>query len=192
MALSVIVDPGMAGALLSGRKTQMRVPADSATAQAEPGDVLRVREACIAAREKAGQEYATALNRADYVIFPDGWRQMRDGSGWQGARKADGEHQWVPAIIAPDWACRMGLLVEGRRAEPLQQIRRRDIRAEGALPLLGGPLWRWPKPIPGLHLGARRAFARYWDLNHPAPGARWEDDPEVIVLDVRLIAGPMG
>ena len=192
MALSVIVDPGMAGALLSGRKTQMRVLADSAVAQAEPGAILRVREACIAAREKAGQEYATALNRADYVIFPDGWRQMRDGSGWQGARKADGEHQWVPAIIAPDWACRMGLLVEGRRAEPLRQIRRRDIRAEGAMPLLGGPLWRWPKPIPGLHLGARRAFAHYWDLNHPAPGARWEDDPEVIVLDVRLIAGPMG
>lgn len=189
MSLSVIVDPGMAGALLSGRKTQTRVLADSAAARAEPGAILRVREACIAAREKAGQEYATALNRADYVIFPDGWRQMRDGSGWHGPRKADGEHQWVPAILAPDWACRMYLLVEWRRAETLQHIRNRDIRAEGAVPLLGGLLWRWPKPIPGLHLTARRAFARYWDLNHPAPGARWQDDPDVIVLGVRLTAG---
>lgn len=188
MALSVIVDPGMAGALLSGRKTQMRVLADSAVAQAEPGAILRVREACIAAREKAGQEYATALNRADYVIFPDGWRQMRDGRGWQGARKADGEHQWVPAIQAPYWACRMRLLVEERRTERLKQIRRRDIRAEGAMPLLGGLLWRWPRPIPGLHPTARRAFAHYWTLNHPAPGARWDDDPEVIVLGTRLIA----
>jgi len=191
MTFSVIVDPGMASALLSGRKTQMRVLTASTLAEAAPGSVIRVREACIAAREEGGVEYATALAKADYVIFPDGWRQMPDGGGWQGARKADGEHQWVPAILAPDWACRATLLVDWRRMERLRDIRRSDVRAEGAVPLLGGLLWRWPPPIPGRHVTARCAFAHYWNLNHPAQGERWEDDPDVTVLGFRLASGAM-
>lgn len=186
MTFSMVADPGMARALLSGRKTQLRVPAAGAIAQAMPGKRIWVREACIAARQAEGQEYATPLARADYVIFADGWRRSPDGSSWRGPRKADGDYEWVSALHMPRWASRATLLVEWRRGETLQRIGRKDVRAEGAVPLLGGLLWRWPPPIPGVDASARRAFARYWNLNHATPGERWEDDPEVVVLGVRL------
>eukprot|EP01035_Chromulina_nebulosa_P032687 gene32686-biopygen21108 len=170
MQRSLIVDPGMAAALLSGRKTQVRVGAASGLARCVPGDRIWVRESCPAA----------------FVIFHDGWRRDRDGGGTPGRRPGDTDYKWIAAWHMPRWASRITLVVEAVRHERLQQITRDDIRAEGARPLFGGSLWRWPRPIPGADLTARRAFARYWNVNHPTPGDRWEADPAIAVLTFRL------
>ncbi|WP_213981684.1 hypothetical protein [Sphingomonas sp. dw_22] len=183
---SAIADPGMAAALLSGRKTQMRVLRTSPLAGAAPGDRIGLREACIAGRYEAGQIYSTSLAKAGMVIFPDGWRQHRDGSGERGRPPTDPDHKWITAMRMPEWASRATLVVEWTRTERLQRITRADVRAEGARPLLGGLLWRWPRPIPGFHARARLAFARYWDIRHSTPGERWRDDPEVVVLGFRV------
>lgn len=178
----------MARAMLAGRKTQLRVLADSPLAAVSPGERLWVREATVPARHAGGRDYATALAKADFAIFPDGWRQPRAGEGWQGKPPADGDHVWLTALRMPRWACRAELTVEWRRAEPLRRIGRKDIRAEGAKPLLPGLFWRWPSPIPGIRLTARTAFAYRWNLDHPTPGDRWQDDPHVIVLGFRSAA----
>lgn len=188
MQRSLIVDPGMAAALLSGRKTQIRVGATSALSRCVPGDRIWVRESCLAARHEAGQDIVTTLRKAEFVIFHDGWRRYRDGSGTPGKRPGDADYKWIAAWHMPRWASRLTLVVEAVRNERLQQITRDDIRAEGARSLLPGAAWRWPRPIPGTSLTARRAFARYWNVNHPTPGERWEADPAVTVLVFRVEA----
>ncbi len=186
MQRSLIVDPGMAAALLSGRKTQVRVGAASGLARSVPGDRIWVRESCLAARHEAGQDIVTTLRKAEFAIFHDGWRRYRDGRGTPGRRPGDTDYKWIAAWHMPRWASRITLVVEAVRHERLQQITHDEIRAEGARPLLGGLLWRWPRPIPGTSLTARRAFARYWNVNHPTPGDRWEADPAVAVLAFRV------
>ena len=181
-----IADPGMATALLAGRKTQLRVLDRSPLAGATPGDRIAVREACIAGRDVGGQVYSTSLAKAEFVIFADGWRRYRDGSGKAGRRPTDPEHQWISALQMPKWASRATLVIEQVRTERLQQITPRDVRAEGAFAFAGGLAWRWPKPVPGIHPTARRAFARYWDITRTAPGERWQDDPLVVVLGFRV------
>jgi hypothetical protein len=184
MSFALIADPGMARALRSGRKTQARVSMASALSSCVPGDRIWVREACVPGRHGAGQDFITPLRKAEFVMFPDGWRQYRDGSGQQGRppSERDSDDRWVTAMHMPRWASRLTLAVSSVRTERLQQITRRDIRAEGALPVLGGLLWRWPQPIGGVALTARRAFAACWSIDHATPGERWEDDPLVIVL----------
>jgi len=181
-----IADPGMAAALLAGRKTQLRVLDRSPLAGAMPGDRIAVREACIAGRDVGGQVYSTSLAKAEFVIFADGWRRYRDGSGKAGRRPTDPEHHWISALQMPKWASRATLVIEAVRTERLQQITQRDVRAEGASPLVAGLAWRWPKPVPGIHPTARRAFARYWDILHTPPGERWQDNPLTVVLDFRV------
>jgi len=186
----LIADSGIASAFLAGRKTQVRVGASSALSACVAGDHIRVRESCLAARHEAGRDIVTTPGKAEFAIFRDGWRQYRDGSGTPGRPPGDGDYIWVAAGHMPRWASRIRLVVEAVHRERLQQITRADIRAEGARPMLGALLWRWPPPIPGRHLTARRAFAGYWNVNHPTPGDRWEDDPIVIVLDVRVEPRP--
>jgi hypothetical protein len=183
---SIIVDPGMARALISGRKRQLRQLAAGALAQCAPGDRIAVREACIPGRIEDGRAYSTVRARAEFVTFPDGWRRHRDGSGHAGRPPVDIGHRWIAATHMPRWACRMTLLVEWTRTEPLRAITTGDIRAEGALMLPLGLLCRWPRPIPGIHPGARRAFAAYWNINHGTAGERWEDNPLVTVLGFRV------
>ena len=50
----VIADPGIAAALLSGRKTEMRVLAQGPLAAVAPGDRIQVRESVIPARMAGG------------------------------------------------------------------------------------------------------------------------------------------
>ena len=183
---SLIVDAGIASALLAGWKTQVRVGVSSALAGCAAGDPIRVRESCLAARHEAGRDIVTTPAKADFAIFRDGWRHYRDGSGKAGRPPGDSDYKWIAAGHMPPWASRMMLVVEAVRREKLQRITRRDIRAEGVRPVLGGMLWRWPRPIPGVHPTARRAFARYWNVNHPTARDRWEDDPPVIVIDFHV------
>lgn len=185
-----IVDPGAAAAFLSGHKTQMRVLTQSPLARLTQGDRISLREACIAGRYVDGQVYATSRARAEFVIFADGWRQHRDGSAIRGRRPTDPDHAWITAIQMPQWAARMTLLVKWVWVERLRQITRGDIRAEGIGAFAGGLLWRGPGRVPGLCWSARRAFAHYWDTRHSAPGERWEDDPQVVVLGVSLEPAP--
>ncbi len=182
----LIADPAMATALRAGRKTQSRVGLHSPLAHCVAGDRLWVREACLMARHDAGQDLVTTSRKAEFAIFPDGWRQFRDGGGQPGQRPGKGDYQGVGARHMPRWAARTSLIVAWVRRERLQQISPADIRASGARPVAGGLLWRWPKPIPGLHLTARRAFATNWNINHPTPGERWEDNPEIVVLGFRV------
>jgi hypothetical protein len=189
----IIVDPGMANALLSGRKTQIRLLRTSPLRDCAPGNRIYVREAAIACRTKNGGIHSTSASQADFMLFADGWRQFRDGSGDYKRRLATKGHSWLPAIHMPRWASRATLLVEVRRIEPLRMIGNHEVRAEGAVPVLGGLWWRWPRPIPGLYPSARAAFARYWSINHGTPGERWEDNPEVVVLTFRVeISGALG
>lgn len=190
MSAFAITGPGIAAALISGRKTQMRVVAHSPLARAAPGNRVWLREACIAGRYEAGEIYSTSLAKAELVIFADGWRQHRDGSSERGRPPTDPDHQWITAMSMPKWASRATLVVEWVRTDRLRQITRADVRAEGASPLLGGLLWRWPRPIPGLYRTSRQAFARYWDLHHSLPGERWQDDPPVVVLGFRVETRP--
>ena len=117
------------------------------------------------------------------MIFADGWRQHRDGSVIRGRRPTDPDHRWITAIQMPHWASRMTLAIRSVCTERLRSLTRRDIGAEGACPLAGGLLWRWPRPVPGVHVSAQRAFARYWDLQHQAAGERWADNPLVVRID---------
>jgi len=187
---SLIVDAGIASALLSGWKRQVRVGASSALSTCAAGDRIRVRESCLAARHEAGRDIVTTPGKAEFAIFWDGWRQYRDGSGEPGRAPGDSDYKWIAAGHMPDWASRLTLVVEAVRQARLQQITPTEIRAEGVRAVLGGVLWRWPRPIPGQHLTARRAFAHYWNVNHPTPGDRWEDDPTVIVIGFHVEPGP--
>jgi hypothetical protein len=181
MGAFVIADPGIAAALLSGRKTEMRVPAHSPLASVVPGDRIQVREACIPARMVGGKLLATDRRRAELVVFADGWRQHRDGSHERGRRPTDTYSQWLGAMYMPAWATRLTLAVESVRPARLREMTRAEARAEGVIPSLAGLLWRWPKPIKGHHLDPRRAFRAHWDLLH-APGDRWADDPDVVTI----------
>lgn len=151
-----------------------------------PGMHIYGREACAPGRRQDGRELLTGLARAEFVVFADGWRRDREGNGWQGKPPIDPNEMWIAAPHMPDWACRIVLELQGIRTERLHDITPEGLRADGLLSVLGGLMWRWPKPIPGLHLSARRAFAAQWDTTHPVAGLCWADNPEVLVLDVKL------
>jgi len=185
MGAFVIADPGIAAALLAGRKTEMRVIARSPLATAAPGDRIAVREACIPARIVGGKLHATARCRAELVVFADGWRQHRNGSHERGRRPTDDYSPWLGAMHMPAWATRLTLVVESVRPGRLHDMTRTEARAEGAIPLLAGLLWRWPGPVGRRYLDPRRAFQTYWDLLH-APGDRWADDPDVVTIGFRV------
>ena len=179
----VIAGPAVARALLAGRQTRWRAPADGPLSRCGPGDRLIVREACIPGRIRDGGEVMTDLARAEFVVFPDGWRHYPDGTGHRGPLPRDADEKWIAAVHMPRWAVRIELIVERSRTEPVQAVTRGGMRAEGLRPLLGGLVWRWPSS--GIGLSSRRLYARRWDLDHPTPGCRWQDNPSTIVLDVR-------
>lgn len=179
----VIAGPAVARALLAGWQTRWRAPADSPLSRCVPGDRLIVREACIPGRIRDGGEVMTDLARAEFVVFPDGWRRYRDGSGRSGTLPRDADEKWIAAVHMPRWAVRIALIVERGRIEPVQAITRGGLCGEGLRPLLGGLVWR--APAHGVGLSPRRLYARRWNLDHPTPGCRWQDNPSTIVLDVR-------
>ncbi len=186
MEPSLILDPASARALRQGHKTQLRLAARHRLGALLPGKRIHGREACAPGRMQDGRELLTNLARAEFVVFADGWRRDRDGGGWQGKPPLDPNEMWIAAPHMPAWACRIVLELRGVRTERLHDITPEDLRAEGVLPVLGGLLWRWPKPVPGLHFSARRAYAAHWDTTHPVPSLYWADNPQVLVLDVKL------
>jgi hypothetical protein len=188
MSAFVLADPGIAMALLTGCKTEMRVLAHGPLASVAPGDRVQVREACIPARIVGGELHATDRRRAELVVFADGWRQYRDGRHERGRRPTDSYSQWIGAMYMPAWATRLTLAVDSVRSGRLQAMTRAEARSEGVLSVLGGLLWRWPKPIKGLYADPRRAFSAHWDLLHAA-GDRWADDPEIVTIGFQVERG---
>lgn len=186
MEPSIILDPATARALLDGRKTQIRVIAGYGLGNLAVGSSIRGREACAPGRLHNGQEIMTDLARAEFVAFADGWRRDRDGRGWQAKPPHDPNEMWISALHMPVWACRVVLELCGAQTGKLRDIGPASLRAEGIQPVWGGLLWRGPKPLPGLYRTAQRAFAAHWDITHPVPGMQWADNPDVLVLDVKL------
>ncbi len=185
MNFFTIADPGIAAALMTGRKTEMRVTLRSPLASIRPFDQVWVREACIPARYEDGTVYSTSLAKADLVIFPDGWRRHRDGRNEPGRPPKHPDYQWLTAMHMPQWASRIALTIEWSRASKLQQATTREFRAEGVAPMLGGLLWHLPKSSPRVFRTARAVFSWYWDLHHSLSGDLWSDDPEVVALGFR-------
>lgn len=183
----IILDANAVRALQGGRKTQTRLLSTSPLAACQPGDRLWVKEACAGGRIAAGEsrEYFAAMRSADFVVFPDGWRQHRDGRGRAGPKPTSRALQWTPAIHMPRWASRATLIVESVRIEPLQDIGQSGIAAEGQFTRFAGLFWRWRRPMRGVWREPSRAFAALWDAAHGTLGERWEDNPQVIVLGFR-------
>lgn len=184
----IILDANAMRALRSGRKTQTRLPATSPLRTCRPGDRLWVKETCAGGRIPAGEarEYFAAMRSAEFVVFPDGWRQHRDGGGHPGPVLTSTALQWTPAIHMPRWASRATLIVESVRIGSLRNISRNDILAEGQLACFAGLFWRWHKPVRGLWRDPLSAFAAMWNASHGTTGERWEDNPEVVVLEFRV------
>ncbi len=178
--------------VLAGRKTQARLLGSSPLRECCVGDRLWVREACVGGLSVAGQagEVFAKIGRAEFVVFMDGWRQFRDGRGVPGKVPTSAKLEWTPAIHMPRWASRATLVVESVRCERLQAISPGDIGAEGELARFGGLHWRRRRPVRGIWLDPRRAFAAYWDATHGTPGERWVDDPEVVVLGFSALKTP--
>jgi hypothetical protein len=184
-ARALIADPARAAGLRDGRETRLRVLATSALAACRPGDRIRVREASVAGVIDAGGAECSARPRdAAFVIFADGWRQHRDGSGHAGPRPTNPRLLWTPAIHMPAWATRTILVVTGVRRARLRDIDRAEIMASGVTRIAFGLLWRCPRPTPGLWRTPERAYRARWNRTHATPGERWEDDPEVVALEV--------
>lgn len=183
----IILDANAMHALRGGRKSQTRLLATSPLGACRPGDRLWVKEACVGGRVPQGEtrEHFTAMRKAAFVVFTDGWRQYRDGQGHAGQVPTSRTLQWSPAIHMPRWASRVTLIVESVRIEPLQDIDRNGMVSEGQVRRFAGIFWRWRKPVRGVWRDPARAFAALWNAAHGTSGERWEDNPRVIVLTFR-------
>jgi len=182
----LLLDATALRALRSGAKTRVRLLATSPLGACRPGDRLWVKEGCSGGQRAAdGQELSTRIGNAAFVVFADGWRQYRDGTGHAGPVPTSRRLVWTPAIHMPRWACRTTVIVESVRTARLQAIGRDEVRAEGGFATAAGLFWRWRAPARGVWRDPAHAFAALWNTTHGTEGERWQDDPEVIVLGFR-------
>lgn len=190
---AIIFDPAAMRGLLASEKTQARRLATSPLRECRPGDRVWVKEACLGARlDDESREISAPMREAEFAILVDGWRQYRDGRARAGHPPTNPNLAWIPAIHMPRWASRATLVIESVRTEPLRDISRQDLRAEGLRPVLGGLAWRWHRPVRGLWRDPLRAYAALWDTAHGTSGERWDDNPDILVLGFRLEASRPG
>ncbi len=176
-------------ALLGGRKTQTRMLAN------------KLRKARL---QRAGEPDGVRLT-------PSMWRDtnggdrfwVRESLGWdKGAERlfyrADGATVLgVPSpgqaigatqlsmLYMPRWASRLILTVSGVRIERLQVIGEDDAIAEGIKPLKDG-CYIADDYDSESYASAALGYAHRWSAFHSRPGTRWEDDPEVVVVDFEV------
>ncbi len=176
----IIFSAPMVRALLAGSKTQTRRLATSPLRKCGVGDRLYARERCwIWGRwrkdglNKAGrQRWRFVASSPRTVIFDQNHPQI--------GRKdtpRETEMYWSrPSIHMPRWASRLTLIVKGVKVEPLQSISEADAIAEG-WPGASGNVWpeNWYRDL--------------WGMLHTAEGQRWDDNPDVIALTFRVVAG---
>ncbi len=146
------------------------------------GDRLWVREAIVHAPMGAG---------FDTTHWPHGTvAYLADGRGeWFDRAKAAGAKS-RPSIHMPRWASRLTLIVEGVKAERLQEISEADAIAEGIFQRFAigddpqHATWTWQRE--GWRYDtARLAFAALWTSIH-GPDA-WAANPLVAVISFRVI-----
>lgn len=80
------------------------------------------------------------------------------------------------SIHTPKWASRITLEITGLRKENLLAISNKDIKAEGC-PRIGNDVVDW----------CDTWFARLWNSCYTQEGQRWQDNPEVLVVEFRRV-----
>jgi hypothetical protein len=196
----IIFSGAMVRALLDGRKTQTRRLATSPLRRCEAGDRLYVREALWIVGD--GIRYGEPAN--DYLFDPDDFATLHayDAARELWVRKVrDGVRAiGIPSIHMPRWASRLTLIVEGVKAERLNNISEGDAVAEGVQPVNDprGPAWKsyetLPNGKPHPHASVPNAspvtsFRELWNSLHAAEGERWQDNPEIVALTFRVERG---
>jgi len=173
-------------ALLAGRKTQSRLLAN------------KLRKARL---QRAGAPDSVRLT-------PSSWRDtnigdrfwVRESLGWDktGERlfyRADGapvlaappsgqaiRATQLSALYMPRWASRLILTVSRVRIEPIQAMSEEDAIAEGIRRLPDGS-YMADDFDSETYPSAALVYAHRWSAFHSRPGTRWEDNPEVVVVD---------
>jgi hypothetical protein len=176
-------------ALLAGRKTQTRLLAN------------KLRKARL---QRAGAPDAIRLT-------PSSWRDtnvgdrfwVRESLGWDktGERlfyRADGalvigkppagetlRATQLSALYMPRWASRLILTVSSVRIEHLQAMSEEDAVAEG-LRMLPDGRFMADDFDSETYASAALGYAHRWSAFHTRSGTRWEDNPEVVVVDFRI------
>jgi hypothetical protein len=176
-------------ALLSGRKTQARLLANklrkarlqrvgepdavrltpSMWRDTNVGDRFWVRESL--GRDKGGERL---FYRADGATVP--------GAPPPGQVIAPTQ---LSALCMPRWASRLILTVGGVRIERLQALSEDEAIAEGIKRLDDGR-YMADDADSDSYPSAALGYAYRWSTFHSRPGTRWEDDPEVVVVDFQV------
>jgi hypothetical protein len=189
---SIILDPASLIRVRSGKQGLWRTLARSPLRDCRPGDGLWVKQACVGGKWSDGvgrpQEQFSPIHAAQFVVFADGCRQFRDGSGHDGALLTSPKLVWTPAIHMPRWAARTVLIVDEVRHERLWDFNFADLRDEGQIGSLAGFFYSWQQPTRGIWRSAKNAVAAIWDAAHGNPGDRWADNPEVLFIRFSLKA----
>ena len=189
----VMFSQPMIEALVAGRKTQTRRLASSPLAKARTGDRLWVRETYA---------YVGTLDPG-WLVHRQSYQDDCRRYGFDEPFPDPSTVRWSPSILMPRRASRLTLFVEDVRFEPLHDISEADARAEGvtaemvanATKELDGPLpesswvggykWLWKSLHPETRPVRDPATKRI--IGHEPNPARWEANPELVVLQFHLI-----
>lgn len=152
----IIFSGKMVRALIEGRKTQTRRLATSPLAKRAVGDLLYVRETF-----SYGVDILTGAENRKIVLLRDHYATNPIGVKWR------------PSIHMPRWASALTLEVTGVKTEPLQEISKADVIAEGITERDGCP-------IDGVVNGWHEPYAALWDSLHG--DGSWCTNPRVVVL----------
>jgi len=88
----------------------------------------------------------------------------------------------LSALYMPRWASRLILTVSRVRIEPIQAMSEEDAIAEGIRRLPDGS-YMADDFDSETYPSAALVYAHRWSAFHSRPGTRWEDNPEVVVVD---------
>lgn len=173
----------MVRALLAGRKTQTRRLATSPLRRVEAGDRLYVREAvsCGGVFSDVVEVRYRAHERCSHTEFVEQVPVDRAISALPAWPK------YRPSIHMPRWASRVALVVEASRVEPLQAITYHDAVAEGVERHDGN--WQTYDASGAACLSPKESFCSLWASLHTKAGERWQDNPDVVALTFRVVAG---
>lgn len=149
----------------------------------EPGDRLWVRENFWCAEQEG---FGIGVCRLFYSADQDGGHYLKHGHAWDGIGMKFGHH---PSIHMPRWASRITLEIKAVRVERIQDIKKDDIYAEGAITEEWLD-WRSDAECVGLPPGShieneRDVFEKLWDgINYFR--APWESNPWVFVIEFEV------
>lgn len=182
----IIMQAESVRAILDGRKIQTR-----RIVNPQPDD-LEDKYASMALVEalrfyQGGKHHKCPHGQpGDRLWVKEAWAMNTPPSG--AIYKADGEvrdQKWKSPLFMPRWASRITLELVNVRVERVQDISRKDAKAEGF----------WPSPHNGLEMfdgrpygNAQLAYKACWQSIHGKnPARRWEANPWVWVLEFKRV-----